>query len=80
LFSPISDSEISRSEKSDSDFQAAAAAKDPELLTQSELNDLVRDLGLLKDLVEILGSSLCGGGGGDAWSRDVVLLVQTSRR
>jgi hypothetical protein len=58
LFSPISDSEISGSEKSDSDFQAETTAKEPELFTQSELNDLVRDLGLPKDLAEILGCRL----------------------
>jgi hypothetical protein len=49
LFSPVSDSEISGSEKSDSDFQAETTAKEPQLFTQSELSDLVRELGLPKD-------------------------------
>jgi hypothetical protein len=58
LFSLVSDSEITGSEKSDSDFQAETTGKEPKLFTQSELNDLVRDLGLPKDLAEILGSRL----------------------
>jgi hypothetical protein len=59
LFSPISDSEITGSEKSDCDFQAETTAKKPELFTQSELSDLVRELGLPKDLAEILEFKLC---------------------
>jgi hypothetical protein len=59
LFSPLSDSEISGSEKSDSDFQAETTAKEPELFMQNELSDLVRELGLPKDLAEILESRLC---------------------
>jgi hypothetical protein len=58
LFSPVSDSEISRSEKSDSDFQAETTAKEPELFMQSELSDLVRELGRPKNLAEILESRL----------------------
>jgi hypothetical protein len=59
LFSPISDSEISGSEKSDSDLRTETAAKESELLGQSELSDLVRKLGLPKDLAEILESRPC---------------------
>jgi hypothetical protein len=59
LFSPVSDSEISGSEKSDSDFQVETTAKELELFPQSELSDLVRELGLPKDLAEILESRLC---------------------
>jgi hypothetical protein len=59
LLSPISDSEISGSGKSDSDFQAETTAKEPELFMQSEQSDLVRELGLLKDLAEISKSRLC---------------------
>jgi hypothetical protein len=59
LFSPLSDSEISVSGKSDSDFQAETTAKEPGLFTQSELSDLIRELGLPKDLAEILKSRLC---------------------
>jgi hypothetical protein len=55
----VSDSEISVSGKSDSGFQAETTVKELELFTQSELNDLLRDLGLPKDLAEILGSRLC---------------------
>jgi hypothetical protein len=45
--------------KSDSGFQAETTAKELELHMQSELNDLVRDIGLPKDLDEILGSRVC---------------------
>jgi hypothetical protein len=58
LFTPVSDSEISGSEKNDSDFQAETTAKEPQLFTQSELSDLVRELGIPKDLAEILRSRL----------------------
>jgi hypothetical protein len=44
-----------------------------------QLNDLVRDVGLPKDLAEILGSRLCEKKK-HAQPRDFVLLVQTSRR
>jgi hypothetical protein len=59
LFSHVSDSEVSGSEKSDSDFQAETAAKEPEVFTQSELSDFVRELGFPKDLAEVLESRLC---------------------
>jgi hypothetical protein len=42
-----------------SDFQSETSAKEPEFFMQSELSDLVRELGLSKDLAEILESSLC---------------------
>jgi hypothetical protein len=78
LFSPISNSAISGSEKSDSDFQAETTAKEPQLFKQSDLSDLVRELGLPKDVPEILEYGLCEKKNGRP--RDVVLLVQTSRR
>ncbi|GBM67301.1 hypothetical protein AVEN_37081-1 [Araneus ventricosus] len=42
---------------SDDDFNAAGS-NDPQLFSQSELNDLVRDLGLPKISAELLGSRL----------------------
>jgi hypothetical protein len=59
FFSPVPDSEISGSEKSDSDFQAGTTAKKPELFTQNELSDLAREHDFPKDLAEILESRLC---------------------
>ncbi|GFV78887.1 uncharacterized protein TNCV_4079871 [Trichonephila clavipes] len=43
---------------SDSDDGYDPGTNDPELFSQSDLNDLVRDLGLPKDTAEILGSRL----------------------
>ncbi|GFX99063.1 uncharacterized protein TNCV_4810131 [Trichonephila clavipes] len=43
---------------SDSDDGYDPGTNDPELFSQSDLNDLVRDLGLPKDTVEVLGSRL----------------------
>lgn len=44
---------------SDSDFEPCVSSE-PHLITQSELNDLVRDLGLSKSKAELLGSRLQG--------------------
>ncbi|GFT51491.1 uncharacterized protein TNCV_51141 [Trichonephila clavipes] len=41
---------------SDSDDGYDPGTNDPELFSQSDLNDLVRDLGLPKDTAEVLGS------------------------
>ncbi|GFX53684.1 uncharacterized protein TNCV_1596301 [Trichonephila clavipes] len=43
---------------SDSDEGYDPGTNDPELFSQSDLNDLVRDLGLPKDTAEVLGSRL----------------------
>ncbi|GFU64863.1 uncharacterized protein TNCV_785141 [Trichonephila clavipes] len=43
---------------SDSDDSYDLGTNDPELFSQSDLNDLVRDLGLPKDTAEVLGSRL----------------------
>ncbi|GFX80346.1 uncharacterized protein TNCV_3930991 [Trichonephila clavipes] len=43
---------------SDSDDGYDPGTNDPELFSQSDLNDLVRDLGLPKDTAEVLGSRL----------------------
>ncbi|GFW51247.1 uncharacterized protein TNCV_3595291 [Trichonephila clavipes] len=43
---------------SDSDYGYDPGTNDPGLLSQSDLNDLVRDLGLPKDTAEVLGSRL----------------------
>ncbi|GFY30725.1 uncharacterized protein TNCV_3118851 [Trichonephila clavipes] len=43
---------------SDSDYGYDPGTNDPELLSQSDLNALVRDLGLPKDTAEVLGSRL----------------------
>jgi hypothetical protein len=59
LFSPVPDCEIAGSEESDCDSQAETTAKKVELFTQIEMSDLVRELGLPKDLAEILESRLC---------------------
>ncbi|GFW62276.1 transposable element Tcb1 transposase [Trichonephila clavipes] len=44
--------------RSDSDDGYDPGTNDPELFSQSDLNDLVRDLGLPKDTAEVLGSRL----------------------
>jgi hypothetical protein len=43
---------------SDQDFQCDPRSREPQLFSQSELNDLVRDLGFPKDSKEVLGSRL----------------------
>jgi hypothetical protein len=43
---------------SDQDFQCDPCSTEHQLFSQSELNDLVRDLGLPKDSAEVLGSRL----------------------
>ncbi|GFU46858.1 uncharacterized protein TNCV_640111 [Trichonephila clavipes] len=43
---------------SDSDDGYDPGTNDPELFSQSDFNDLVRDLGLPKDTAEVLGSRL----------------------
>ncbi|GFW60239.1 uncharacterized protein TNCV_1843201 [Trichonephila clavipes] len=43
---------------SDSDDGYDPGTNDPELFSQSDLNDLVRDLGLPKDTAKVLGSTL----------------------
>jgi hypothetical protein len=40
---------------SDQDFQCDPCSTAPQCFSQSELNDLVRDLGLPKDSAEVLG-------------------------
>jgi hypothetical protein len=42
----------------DEEFQCHTESQIPQLSTQSELNDVRRDLGLLKDKAELLGSRL----------------------
>lgn len=43
---------------SDEEFLCAVENEEPKLFTQTELNDLVRDLGLTKEKAELLGSRL----------------------
>jgi len=54
----------------DPTFARASSSNEPHLLTQEDLNDIVRDLNLSKKQAEILGSRLKG------WN----LLHQTPRR
>jgi hypothetical protein len=42
----------------DEEFQCHTEIQSPQLFTQSELNDVIRDLGLPKEKAEILGSRL----------------------
>jgi hypothetical protein len=42
----------------DEEFQCHALRQSPQLFTQSELNDVIRDLGLPKEKAELLGSRL----------------------
>jgi len=44
----------------DPTFTGASSSKEPQLLTQEDLNDIVRDLKLSKKEAELLGSSLKG--------------------
>jgi hypothetical protein len=52
------DSEYDVSDSDDDVHFQPTTSSEPQLFTQSELNDLVRDLGLPKDCTEILGSIL----------------------
>lgn len=49
---------LSESDEVHSEFKASSSEDEPELISQQELNDLVRDLGLPKDAAQLLGSSL----------------------
>jgi hypothetical protein len=42
----------------DEEFQCHTESRSSQLFTQSELNDVIRDLGLLKEKAELLGSRL----------------------
>jgi hypothetical protein len=42
----------------DDEFQCQTESQNPQLFTQSELNDVIRNLGLLKEKAELLGSRL----------------------
>jgi hypothetical protein len=44
----------------DPTFAVASSSNEPQLLTQGDLNDIVRDLKLSKKQTELLGSSLKG--------------------
>jgi hypothetical protein len=44
----------------DPTFAGACSSKEPRLLTQGDLNDIVRDLKLSKERAELLGSKLKG--------------------
>lgn len=44
--------------ESNSDFEPDSSDNEPQLFSQQELNDLVRDLGLSKDTAQLLGSRL----------------------
>jgi hypothetical protein len=68
------DPEYDVSDCDDVDFQPITSSE-PQLFTQSELNDLVRDLGLPKDCAEILGSrfqskNLLSPGTSFSWNRN----------
>ena len=57
----LSESELaSSSEESDrcEDFKVSSQSNEPQLFTQAELNDLVRELDLPKSSAELLGSRL----------------------
>lgn len=57
-FSSESDVEVMEIETSDSDYLPGSSAAERGCFNQSELNDLVRDLALSKELAELLGSIL----------------------
>lgn len=57
-FSSESDVEVMEIETSDSDYLPGSSAAERGCFNQSELNDLVRDLALSKELAELLGSRL----------------------
>jgi hypothetical protein len=53
-----SEEESAEVKQVDSDYSDYDTDTQPELFSQEELNDLVRDLGLPKDSAELLGSRL----------------------
>lgn len=53
-----SEPESDESGPDDDEFQCSPENLEPQLFTQAELNDLVRDLGLTKEKAELLGSRL----------------------
>ncbi|KAF2885605.1 hypothetical protein ILUMI_20547 [Ignelater luminosus] len=57
-------------EDSNDDFHGVINSSEPQLFTQTRLNDLVRNLGLPKDSAQLLGSNLLAPHGGrkEAWS------------
>jgi len=52
--------EVPKEEQDDATFETSTSSCEPHLLTQGELNDLVRDLELSKKQAELLGSGLRG--------------------
>ena len=48
--------EVPNEQQNDDAFETSTSSCEPHLLTQGELNDLVRDLKLSKKQLEILGS------------------------
>ena len=48
---------VLKEEQDDATFETSTSSCEPHLLTQGELNDLVRDLKLSKKQAEILGST-----------------------
>ena len=56
-YSSSSSTEIEGASQDES-YEPAGGSSTPQLFTQDELNDLVRDLGLTKDSAELLGSRL----------------------
>ena len=52
--------EVSNEEQGDATFETRTCSCEPHLLTQDELNDLVRDLKFSKTQAELLGSKLRG--------------------
>jgi len=51
---------VPNEEQDDATFETSTSSCEPHLLTQGELNDLVRDLKLSKKQAELLGSRLRG--------------------
>ena len=56
----VAATEIPNEERDDPTFETSTSSCEPHLLTQGELNDLVRDLKLSKTQAELLGSRLKG--------------------
>ena len=58
--SESSDEDVGQAKNMDCDppFAGACSSDEPHLLTQGDLNDIVRDLNMLKKQAELLGSSL----------------------
>ncbi len=52
--------EVPNEQQDDATFETSTSSCEPHLLTQGELNDLVRDLKLSKKQAELLGSRLRG--------------------